>query len=374
MTTVRAAVVSSREDNWHFVQAELEDPQQDELLVRLVACGICETDVAARKGNLPQNVALPAVFGHEGSGIVEKIGPAVTEFQPGDHVVLTVLNCGKCLNCLQGHPAYCEHFMQLNFSGRRQDGSATLQENGQPLNGSFFGQSSFATYALASERNAVKVSKDLDLVSVAPLGCGIQTGAGTVINVLRPTEGSSLAVFGVGAVGMSALMAAMAAGCKTIVAVDVHDNRLALARELGATHTVNSNSEQILARIKEELGGVDFVVDTTGNGDVIRQAIACLVSTGHCAMVGVPKPGAEIPFPLIHRFMGQRLSGVIEGDCVPKQIIPRLIALWQSGRFPFDKLIKFYDFSEINEAVADSGKGVAIKPVLRIDPTYVKAA
>ncbi len=374
MTSVQAAVVSEEGGNWSIDTVELADPMGDELLVRVVACGVCHTDIAARDGHLPQPLPMPAVLGHEGAGVVEKVGPLVTEFAPGDHVVLTVLNCAKCPNCLAGHPAYCDHFMPMNFGGRRQDGGATLSRDGEAVSGAFFGQSSFATHALASERNAVKVPKDVDLALLGPLGCGFQTGAGTVMNVLKPHPGSRLAVFGTGAVGLAALMAAKALDCSATVAIDTHDNRLDLARELGATLTINGEKEDAVERIKTELGGLDFALDTTAVGAVVRQAVACLDRRGHCVMVGVPKLDAEITLPLGSLFMGQRLSGAIEGDAIPKLLIPQLIDLWRAGRFPFDRLLRFYNLENINQAVADSISGETLKPVLRIGAADTNAA
>ena len=364
MTEARAAVTPCCGADWELKTVTLDDPRADEILVRIVATGLCHTDVSVRDQHLP--VPLPAVLGHEGAGIIEKVGPAVTELAVGDHVVLTIAWCGKCANCQRGLPTYCHNGMPLNFSGRRPDGSATIRQDGVEISGGFFGQSAFATYALATERNAVKVDKDIDLALLGPLGCGILTGAGTVINTLKPRIGSSIAIFGAGAVGLSAVMAARVAGCTTIIAVDVHVNRLELATELGATHVINATEGNSVEAVRAIGGGVDYAIDTTAVPAVIRQAVESLVPLGRCVLVGVSPPGSELNLSVDSLFFGQTVGGSIEGDCVPKLFIPVLIDLWRQGRFPFDRLIRFYDFDQINQAVADSTSGITLKPVLRI--------
>jgi len=367
MTQARAALTPCCGADWTMTDVQLDEPRGDEILVRIVATGICHTDISVRDQHLP--TPLSAVLGHEGAGVVERVGPAVTELVPGDHVVLTVINCGKCNNCLGGSPTYCEQMMQLNFSGRRLDGSALIRRGEEEVSGGFFGQSSFATFALATERNAVKVPKDIDLSLLGPLGCGIQTGAGTVFNTLRPEIGSSIVIFGAGAVGLSAIMAARVAGCTSIIAVDLHANRLELARELGATHVIDPLAGDIVQAVRAIGGGVNYAIDTTANTTVIRQAVDCLLPMGRCTMVGVSPPGAEVTVPVMSLFFGQTLCGAVEGNAVPKILIPRLIELWRQGRFPFERMVKFYDFEQINQAVADSASGATLKAILRIGTT-----
>lgn len=364
MTEVKAALTPHAHSPWEIGVVTLDEPRGDEVLVRIVATGVCHTDMSVRDQHLP--TPLPAVLGHEGAGVVEKTGPEVTTLKPGDHVVLTMTNCGKCDRCVAGHTVYCEHVMPLNFSGRRQDGSATITHDGEAVSGAFFGQSSFAAYALASERNAVKVPQDVDLALLGPLGCGIQTGAGTVINVLKPEVGSSIVVFGAGAVGLAAVMAARAVGCTTIIAVDLHDNRLDLATELGATHVVKAGDDTVDKIRDISGGGVNYALDTTAAPAVIRQSVDVLQMRGRSILVGVPKPGAEFTLPAMSLLFGQSIGGALEGEATPKTFIPHMIALFKQGRFPFDKLIRFYDFDQINEAVADSESGKTLKPVLRI--------
>jgi Zn-dependent alcohol dehydrogenase len=235
---ITAAVVREKSGPFILEELELDDPREDEILVRVAACGVCHTDLVCRDQYYP--TPLPCVFGHEGSGIVEKVGKKVTKVKPGDSVVASYLACGHCNPCQRGLPGYCHDFWAHNFSGGRADGSHTVHKGSEVINASFFGQSTFATYALANEANTVKVPNDVPLEILGPLGCGIQTGAGGVINALRPSPGSKIAIFGAGAVGLSASMAAAASGCTTIIIVDVNPARLELAKStFGATHTIN---------------------------------------------------------------------------------------------------------------------------------------
>ncbi len=362
---IQAAVCREKDGAFTLESVELSQPQADELVVKIVACGMCHTDLAVRDQHIP--LPLPAVLGHEGAGIVAMVGSGVTQFKVGDHVVLSYGSCGKCNNCLAGRPAYCAQFLPFNVGTRRPDGSCTHQQHGAAMTGAFFYQSSFATYALTHVRNAVKVADDLPLEVLAPLGCGIQTGAGAVFNCLRPQAGSSIAIFGAGAVGLSAVMAAVVAGCTTIVAVDVQESRLALAKELGATHTVNARSTDSVAAVRAASGGgVDSAVEATGVPAVMTQAFDALNGTGTLVVLGVAPAGATVSVDCSSLLGGKKMRGAIEGESVPEVFIPQLIALWKAGRFPFDRLTKFYDLAQINEAAHDSERGLTIKPVLRM--------
>lgn len=361
---IRAAVCREK-GSFQLETVDLGDPQGDEVLVRIVASGVCHTDLAVRDQHLP--LPLPAVLGHEGAGIVESVGSGVTKVKPGDHVLLSYGSCGRCGNCASGHAAYCAEFLAYNVNTRRPDGSSTLSSHGSPLTACFFYQSSFATHAITHVRNVVKVDNDLPLDVLSPLGCGIQTGAGAVFNCLRPSAGGSIAIFGAGAVGLSAIMAAVVAGCAQIVAVDVQDSRLALARSLGATHTVNARGNDPVAAIRElTAGGVDHAVEATGIPAVMTQAFDALNTTGTVVVLGVAPAGARVSVDASSLLGGKRLRGAIEGESIPDVFIPRLIALWKAGRFPFDRLAKYYDFAAINEAARDSESGATIKPILRM--------
>ncbi|MCM3129392.1 NAD(P)-dependent alcohol dehydrogenase [Paenibacillus provencensis] len=359
---IRAAVTQGQGQEFVIEDIDLAEPKSNEVLVKIIATGVCHTDAVARDAAI---APLPAVLGHEGAGIVEKIGDNVKNVKPGDHVVLSFAHCGHCQNCLTGHPSVCETFNELNFGGVNDDYTHRLSKDGTELS-TFFGQSSFGTFAVSHERNVVKVDEDVDLVLLGPLGCGIQTGAGTVLNKLQPKFGASIAIYGAGAVGLSAIMAAKIAGCKNIIAVDVYDNRLELAKELGATHLLNGKKVDIVKEIKEiTKGGTEYAVDTTGVPPVIRQSLKALRSLGIAAIVGVtPEMNIDIHNDLMAE--GKTMIGVIEGDSVPQIFIPQLIEYYKKGLFPFDKLVKFYDFNQINEAFAASKSGEVLKPILKI--------
>ena len=293
---ITAAVTRGKGAPFALEKAQIRAPRGDEVLVRIVATGMCHTDMIVRDQYYP--VPLPAVLGHEGSGVVEAVGPLVQNLSVGDHVVLTYGYCGHCLSCGGGHTAYCQEFFGRNFSGADPQGESALQdEAGQRLNDHFFAQSSFATLALSRENNAVKVNREAPLELLGPLGCGIQTGAGAVINSLKVTPGSSFAAFGGGAVGLSAVLAARVAGATTIIAVDVVPSRLALATELGATHVINSKDSDPVSAIREITGGgVNFALESTGRPAVLRQAVDALGSRGALGVVGAPALGTTAEF------------------------------------------------------------------------------
>lgn len=359
---VKAAVTPGQGEDFVLEEVELAKPKANEVLVKIVATGVCHTDEVAREAGI---APLPAVLGHEGAGIVEEVGEGVTRLEKGDHVVLSFAHCGHCDHCLTGHPTVCETFNDLNFGGTHDDHTHRLSKDGQPLS-TFFGQSSFGTFAVAHERNAVKVDKEVDLELLGPLGCGIQTGAGTVLNKLKPKFGSTIAIYGAGSVGLSAIMAAKIVGCKTIIAVDVHDSRLELAKELGATHTFNGKKVDVVGEIKALTeGGTNYAVDTTGVPPVVRQCLQALRPLGVAAIVGVtPEMNIDVHNDIMAE--GKTMVGVIEGDSVPNVFIPQLVDYYKTGQFPFDKLVKFYNFDQINEAFSASKNGEAIKPILRI--------
>ena len=363
---ITAAVVRKKGGPFRVETLTLEEPRPDEALIRIVATGMCHTDMVAR--DQLYTVPLPVVLGHEGAGIVERVGSSVKKIAPGDHVVLTYMWCGHCKPCLNGDLTYCENFYPLNFGGAREDGSTATQDKQGAVHDHFFGQSSFGTYALAHERNVVKVPAAAPLELLGPLGCGIQTGAGAVMNALKVRPGSSFAAFGGGAVGLSAMMAARVAGATTIIAADVVPSRLALAKELGATHTVNSRETDPVEAVRKITGGgADFTLESSGRPAVLRQAIDALAIKGVCGIVGAPALGTEASFD-VNGVMttGKRIIGIIEGDSVPDLFIPSLVELYQQGRFPFDKLVKFYPLDQINQAAEDSEKGVTIKPIVRL--------
>jgi aryl-alcohol dehydrogenase len=355
---IQAAVLRKRGGPLKIESLEMEGPRDDEVLVRLVASGICHTDIDFCDGWDESDKAV--VLGHEGAGVVERVGKRVKSLKHGDHVVLSYQSCGRCRQCRGGHPAHCQNFYEANFGFQRLDGSNALQRSG--VRGHFFGQSSFATHSLATERNLVKVSKDLPLEILSPLGCGLQTGAGTVINSLRVSKGASIAVFGTGAVGLAAVMAARLVGAHPIIGVDMKPKRLKLALRLGATHAIDNRRQDVTARIVHITGrGVDYVVETTASPKMHQLAIEVLNPHGVVALLTGESGTDSLP-------EGRKTLGIIQGDAIPQQFIPKLIQLYQAGQFPFDRLLKFYDFADINQAIADARRGDTIKPVLRISP------
>jgi aryl-alcohol dehydrogenase len=363
---IKAAVVFETGGDFRIEQLEISEPNDDEVLVRIVGVGICHTDLGARDGHLPIPPP-PSVFGHEGAGVVEKVGARVTKVKPGDHVVLAWDYCGACAACKAGKVLYCLNFFLHNFHGARPDGSTTLRKGDQVIHGSFFCQSSFADFALANERNVVRVQDDVPLEILGPMGCGMMTGAGAVMNSLRPRPGASVAVFGVGPVGMSAVLGAVVCGCTTIIAVDVNADRLEVAKELGATHAVNATEVNPVEAIRDMTGGgAEYSLECVGNPKVLRQAVDVLPRLGVCGLLGVVPPGTEVSLDMDLIMNGRTVKGILGGDAIPDLFIPKLIDLYRQGRFPFDRLITFYPFEEINQAVEDMEKGRVIKPLLRL--------
>lgn len=364
---ITAAVARGHSAPLSSEKLTLDAPRAGEILVRIVATGVCHTDLAVIDGHLP--TPLPAVLGHEGAGVVEAVGEGVTKVAPGDRVVMTFNSCGSCFACAHDHGQYCMEFFPRNFFATRPDGTVALQGADGPVHSNFFGQSSFATHALGHEANVVKVdSTEADLPFLGPLGCGIQTGAGAAMNSLEVSEGASFVVFGAGSVGLAGLMGAVVQGATTIIAVDLHDARLETARDLGATHVINAESDDIIGQIRKITGaGAQFALDTTGLPGVIRQAVDALAPKGKAAVLGAPVPGSEISFDYTDFMsLGKTLIGVVEGDSDRDHFIPHLVSLWKEGRFPFDKLVRFYEFDQINTAIADSQSGETIKPIVRM--------
>jgi aryl-alcohol dehydrogenase len=363
--TVTAAVARDAGADLVIEELELDDLRPNEVLVRMVATGVCHTDAIVRDQVYP--TPLPAVLGHEGAGVVEKVGSSVRTVQPGDHVLLAAAYCGYCSRCRSGQMAYCENLFAADFGGRRADGTTALSKDGEVISSHFFGQSSFATYANVVEESVVRIDADVPLEIVAPLGCGIQTGAGSILNELKPSLNSTLVVIGTGAVGAGAIMAGKVAGCSRIIAVDIHDDRLALAKEIGATDTINTREKDLTEEIMRLTGdsGADYVLDTTARPELLRKAADGLGLRGTLALVGAAAPGTEVTFEIgLSLVKGWTFKTIIQGSSVPQVFIPKLIDLWRDGRFPMDKLMRNYDLADINKGFADSAAGTTVKPVV----------
>lgn len=351
---ITAALSQSAQSPFSLQEVELDGPRADEILVRIHATGVCHTDLTFKAQSRG-----PSIFGHEGAGVVEQVGAEVSGVRPGDHVVLSYRSCGACGQCLGGEPAYCSRMAKLNMSGGRADGSSTVSQNGTRVFGGFFGQSSFAQYALVAADNAVVVDPSVDLAVAAPLGCGFQTGAGAVLNVLQPQPDSQFVVFGAGGVGLAAVMAAKSAGVGTIIAVDPVASRRAKATELGATRTVDPAAEDVPSIVR----GTTHALDTTANTEVIATAIGALRPRGTLVLVGLGAGHGSIDLDDV-MLGGKVIRGCIEGDANPHTFIPELLDLHRRGRFPMESLVRTYPAQNINQAVEDSRSGATIKPVL----------
>lgn len=367
-----AALAVPGEKGYRVTEVVVDDPLEHEVLVRVVAAGMCHTD-ATVKDRWSGPSLPPIVLGHEGAGVVERVGGAVRGIAPGDKVLMTFNSCGTCASCRTGHPSYCNGFNDLNMSATgtpRADGTSGLSlADGTPLAGGFFGQSCFARHALASDRNVLVVdaATDDDLARLAPFGCGVQTGAGGVLNETLPRVGQTVAVFGAGAVGLAAVMAAALTPAARIVAVDIVPSRLELARGLGATDTVNSAEEDVVAALARITGGsgMHVGIETTGVPAVQRAAVEALAWRGTLLVIGV-QFGMDFATPAIGLLKGRSVRGVVEGGSDIYTFLPGLIGLYRAGRFPVDKLIRQYPLDQIDQAAADSHCGATVKPVLRL--------
>ncbi|AWK74864.1 NAD(P)-dependent alcohol dehydrogenase [Rhodococcus oxybenzonivorans] len=372
--SITAAVVTEPGGPFTSQQVELADPGPGEVVVEIRGIGVCHTDLAARDGFF--GLAYPMVLGHEGSGVVVEVGADVTSVVPGDHVALSFASCGTCSPCGDNQPAYCLEFGARNYGdGLRADGTSSIHRDGTPFTAAFFGQSSFATHALASERNVVKVSADVPVELVGPLGCGIQTGAGAVFNSLDCKEGESLLVLGAGPVGLAAVMAARVRGCAAIIVSDPDPRRRSLATDLGATATLDPTDGPLVEQVRAVEGaGVDYAFDTTGVSAVVEESLGVLAPLGTIGLVGVPHDmAATLPLPIVPAMVaGLTVRGITEGDSDPRTFIPYLLDLYRAGEFPFDRLIGTFPFADIESAVQAQLRGEVAKVVL-LQPSAVTA-
>lgn len=364
---IAGAVLEEYFQPLHVEQLLIDEPKPGEVLVRTVATGVCHTDAITRDRDLP--FPAPGVLGHEGAGVVEAVGEGVGKVAPGDRVVIGWPWCGACRNCLAGRQRYCDQMAPMVTVGGRPDGSTALRRlGGEPVHSHFFGQSSFATRAITWERSVVKVADDAPIELLGPLACGLSTGAGAVFNALQPAAGSSIAIFGTGAVGLSALMAARERGCTQILGIDRVPARLALAAQLGATDTIDASATDALGAVREATDGrgVDFSLECTGNVAVLRQAVDCLAMPGTCGVIGGAPAGAEFTLDHLTVLWGRTVKGILGGEGQSDVLIPTLIELQRLGRFPFERLVEFFALEEVNEAMAASAAGEVLKPVLRM--------
>jgi aryl-alcohol dehydrogenase len=356
-----------RHGRWTLETVEVAEPGPQEVLVRVVASGICQTDVHARDGFFP--IPCPAVYGHEGAGVVEQVGHAVTTLKPGDHVIMANPSCGACPECCAGFETYCSNASRLKQSGYRADGTSLSFRRGQdPIYGSFFQQSSFASLTLATVRNTIRVPDEVPLDILAAFPCGVNTGAGAVMHVLKPQPGDSYVAFGLGTVGCAGLLAAKLAGCDPLIAVDVFEERLALAHSLGATHTVNATDPQLVAAVQRLAGGrgARWCLEAAGVPAALRAALEVLAPRGTACLVGSAGAGVEVALEMRTLQQGRSVRGCIQGESDVQTFLPHLIALYRDGKLPIERLVRHYPHAAINDAVADMLAGTTIKAVLQI--------
>src|SRR5918992_3282912 len=361
-TTV--AVVNEQGHDFTIEEMELDEPRADEVLVRIEATALCHTDLSLRE-SLPTEM-FPRVFGHEGAGVVEAVGDDIAGVSVGDHVVLSFRSCRACENCRRGLVGYCDETLMLNYLGFRMDGSTTLSRESGPVYGSFFGQSSLARHAIAYADNCVVVDPALDLAVLAPFGCGFQTGAGTVLNLLQPDADDSLVVYGVGAVGLAAVAAAPAGGVGTVLAVDRQPDRLRVAEKHGAQSVDPADLGEVplVDRVKELTGGgATYAIDTTAVPEVVKQGTRALRMRGTMVALGLgPEEYVLDAVDLLQG--GKRVMSSIEGESDPQEMIPRLLRMRAEGHFDLDDLVTTYPFDQIGAAVDDVLAGRVVKPVL----------
>jgi len=347
----------------------LDDPAPDEVVIQIMAAGICHTDL-----NAGQWIKEPRVLGHEAAGIVVETGSAVTAFSKGDRVITTFGSCGSCPNCLNNRPAYCFDGVTLNFDGNRSSvqRSTFTRSNGTEVRGAFFQQSSFATYALATERNIVRIPEGLDMETAAPFGCSIQTGAGAVFNQLRAKKDQPLLVVGAGPVGLAAIMAARIIQCSPIICVELNEARRELALSLGATHAIDGVDTDWVDQVQAiTRGGSTAALDTAGTQATFEGSIAALHSGGTLGLLTLPGDyDAPVQHPGGLDFLTKTIVGVVEGDSVPQTFLRLLISYHEAGDLPVEKLIQTYPFEKVGEACADVARGHAIKAVLTFEEEH----
>jgi alcohol dehydrogenase len=348
-------------------EVDLDPPGPGEVLVKIAVAGLCHSDLSVINGDRPR--PTPMALGHEAAGIVEEIGSGVDDLAKGDHVVMVfVPSCGHCLPCAEGRPALCEPGAAANGAGTLLSGAHRLHQHGHDVH-HHLGVSAFAEYATVSRRSLVRIDPDLPLDEAALFGCAVLTGVGAVINTAKVQAGSSVAVIGLGGVGLAALLGAAAAGARRIVAVDLSDEKLDLARQLGATDVFNARDPGAANRIREATqGGVEFAFDLAGAVRAMELAYKITRRGGTTVTAGLPPPTAAMPLPLVNLVAEERtVKGSYIGTCVPARDLPRYIELYQRGRLPVDRLLSArLSLDEINEGFDRLHEGKAIRQVITL--------
>jgi len=360
---ITAAVLREAGKPMSVEALDLDDPRPNEIIVEIAGCGVCHTDLSFRDGAWPY--PLPAVLGHEGAGTVVAVGPAVQSVAIGDRVVLSFGFCGTCPACLSGVPANCPNAALINMRGTRDDGSLTLSRNGSPIHGSFNTQSSFASHVLTEERYAIKLPDSAPLELAGTLGCGVPTGAGSILNVLRPEPGSTVAVFGLGAVGLSAAAAAKFSGCSRIIGVDLNPGRLDLAQAFGVTDVIDASDKDAVSAIHEMVpGGVDGAIEASGAKKALSDAFTSTKLTGSTVLVGAAPIGTQYEIDSVSLLAGRTLRGCTMGLANPRVFIPQLARMWEQGLLPVEKMCTTFKLSDVDAALSAAADGSVVKPVL----------
>jgi alcohol dehydrogenase len=343
----------------------LDPPGAGEVLVKIAAAGLCHSDLSVIEGNRAR--PMPMVLGHEAAGIVEEVGAGVDDLKVGDHVVMVfVPSCGHCLSCAEGRPNLCEPAAAANVSGTLLSGGRRLHRNGREVN-HLLGVSAFAEYATMSRRSLVKIDKELPLDEAALFGCAVMTGVGAVINTARIPVGASVAVVGLGGVGLSSILGALAAGARRVVAVDLSDDKLGLARQLGATDTFNAGSPDAVSEIREATsGGVEYAFEMAGSVRAMELAYRITRRGGTTVTAGLPNPDHTLALPVLNLVAEERtVKGSYVGGCVPARDIPRFIELYRRGRLPVDRLMSDrLRLDEINLGFDRLQEGKAIRQII----------
>jgi alcohol dehydrogenase len=348
------------------VQAvELDPPGPGEVLVRIAAAGLCHSDLSVIEGTRPR--PLPMVLGHEAAAVVEETGPGVVDLTRGDHVVCVfVPSCGTCVPCAEGRPALCEPGAEANGAGALLGGAKRLRRDGSPLH-HHLGVSAFASHAVVSRRSLVKIDPELPLEEAALFGCAVLTGVGAVINTARVPAGASVAVVGLGGVGLCSLLAAVAAGAREVIAVDIAPAKLELAQALGATAAFDARDPDVAERIRSATsGGVEHVFELAGSAKALELAWRITRRGGTTVTAGLPPPSATLPVPVVSLVAEERtLKGSYIGTAVPVRDLPRYIGLYRRGRLPVDRLMTGrLRLEEINTGFDRLQRGEAIRQVV----------
>lgn len=345
---------------------ELDPPGPGELLVRVLAAGLCHSDLSVIDGSRPR--VMPMVLGHEAAGEVVETGPGVADFAPGERVVFSFVPvCGHCAPCAGGRPALCEPGAAANIAGTLLSGARRWRRAGERIH-HHLGVSGFAEHTVVAAQSAVKVDADLPPEIAALFGCAVMTGVGAVVNTARVAPGQSVAVFGLGGVGLAALLGARVAGAYPLIAVDVVESKLALARELGATHTVKAEpGADVAADVRAATGGgVDFAIESVGHEQVLAQAYAATRRGGTTVTVGLPHPARHFSVPAVSLVAEERtVKGSYLGSCVPSRDLPRFVALYRAGLLPVDRLLSHtLALDDINAGFDELASGAAVRQVV----------